>query len=103
MSRDKQKSQKTTERQKEFLELWANLVSLAKKFCLENSESIGRFELDPLEVKKIGNCLFVKKDAKGKPEEGKCPTLYAKVKCNPKTRVVFTNFRKGKKGRGLKY
>ena len=34
ISRDEQKSLKATERQKEFLELWTNLVALSKKFCL---------------------------------------------------------------------
>ena len=59
-----------------------------------SSGSIGRFGLDPLEVKKIGSCLFVKKDKQGKPEEGKSPTSYAKVKCYPKTGIVFTKFHK---------
>ena len=76
------------------------MVALSKKLCLENSGFIGRFEFDRLEVKKIGNCLFVKKDEKGKPEEGKSPTLYAEVNCNPKTGVVFTNFHKVKVKRG---
>ena len=50
-----------TDRQTEFMEFWANLVAQSKKFCMENGESIGRYSLDPLELKKIGSCLFVKK------------------------------------------
>ena len=100
ISRDEQGVLKATEKQNEFLELWTNLVAMAKKFCMQNAESMGRFGLDPLELKKIGNCLFVKKDAEGKPEEGKSPTLYTKVKCNPKTGVVFTRFHKMRVKRG---
>ena len=60
----------------------------------------GQFGLDPLELKKNRKLFVSKKDAEGKPEEGKSPTLYAKVKCNPKTGVVFTRFHKMRVKRG---
>ena len=62
ISIDEQGVLKATEKQNEFLELWTNLVAMAKKFCMQNAESMGQFGLDPLELKKkIGNCLFIKK------------------------------------------
>ena len=100
ISKDEGGKLKITDQLQDFYNLWATLIAQSKKFCLENKEKIGRHELDPIELKKIGSCHYGKRDKEGKVDKTISPYLYAKVKANTKTGKVFTNFHKavGKKG-----
>ena len=45
ISIDEQGVLKAMEKQNEFLELWTNLVAMAKKFCMQNVESVVSLDL----------------------------------------------------------
>ena len=62
-------------------------------------ETIGRFDLEQEDLKKLGNFVYVKKD-KGEVVKDCAPTLYAKVRYNSKNKSLFTRFRK-KNGKEL--
>ena len=89
-----------TEKEKEFFELWTMLTKKAKKFCLESKAEIGRYDLEEGHLRRIGACLWTKKDEQGKKVEDAAPFLYPKLKINTKTGKVYTLLKKGcvKKG-----
>ena len=79
-----------TEREKEFFEIWTTLIKKAKEFRLRNKADIGRPDLEDGDLRKIGACLWTKKDEKGKKVEDASPFLYPKLKINTKTGKVYT-------------
>ena len=61
---------------------------------------MGHYELDPVELKKIANCHYLKRNKNGEVDKTASPTLYTKVKRNSKMGTVYTNFHRAiiKKG-----
>ena len=76
-----------------FLDATRKIVEECKAHCLAEKESIGRFDLERGDLKKLGNFVYVKKE-KGEVVKDCAPTLYAKVRYNPKKEKLFTRFRK---------
>ena len=89
-----------TEKEKEFFEIWTMLIKKAKKFCLENKVDIGCSDLEEGDLRKIGACLWTKKDEQGKKVEDAAPFLYPKLKINTKTGKVYTLLKKGRVKKG---
>ena len=81
-----------TPHQSLFLKRFDEIVAACKKYCLANKVEIGRYDLEPSDLKKLGACLFVKKEVKdGKLFKVKnySPTLYAQVRYNRKNKRVL--------------
>jgi hypothetical protein len=68
-----------TNEEKSFIQAFNDIVDRARQYVLEIKTSIGKFDLDAGDLKKM-NPLYIKKDKKtGKPEDGVGPVLYPKV------------------------
>jgi hypothetical protein len=68
-----------TKEEKDFIQTFNDIVDRARQHVLDIKVSIGKYELEAAELKKM-NPLYIKKDKKtGKPEEGVGPVLYPKV------------------------
>lgn len=66
-----------SDEEKAFLDTFNNIVEKCKEYLLANKESLGQYELEKNDLKKL-NPVYYKKD-KGKIVEGASPTLYAKL------------------------
>ena len=80
-----------TEREKEFFELWNMLVK---------KEGIGRYDLEEGHLRRIGSCLWTKKDEQGKKVEDAAPFPYPELKINTKTEKVYPLLGKARIKRG---
>jgi len=68
-----------TQEEKDFLTTFNAVVDKARQHVLDIKNSIGKYELEAAELKKM-NPLYIKKDKKtGKPEDGAGPVLYPKL------------------------
>ena len=88
-----------TEYQKDFLTLFTKITEKCKDYCVENREKLEKYDLERRDLKKIANCLYIKKEVKDGKQvfvENYPPTLYAKVIYNEK-RDIITPFYKMKK------
>ena len=88
-----------TDMQTSFLNATRKTVEECKAHCLAEKETIGRFDLERGDLKKLGNFVYVKKE-KREVVKDYASTLYAKVRYNTKNEKLFTRFRK-KKGKEL--
>lgn len=68
-----------SQEEKDFVQTFNDVVERARQHVLDIKVSIGKYELEAAELKKM-NPLYIKKDKKtGKPEDGAGPVLYLKV------------------------
>ena len=77
--------------EKEWSEVFTNIVERCKDYLVENRDQISRFDLERGDLKKL-NPLYWKKDEKGRIVESAGPILSPKLIQSKKLNKVLTNF-----------
>lgn len=79
-----------TKSQLEWIEKFGEIVETCKKYLIDHREELELYDLEMAHLKSL-NPLFYKKE-KGKPIEGRGPTLYAKLIESKKLKKVLSLF-----------